>query len=162
MEHIFFFLRDKRRLKFFLYIVAIGMPVLIISALAIDYFDTKSMAKGYDNEKGGKTYMYREKSGIGQFPEPVAALIAMYPKSETTYINVSTDREGKIDGNIYCFTKDDFSNVIDFYKSAGSIVSQSENRLELDIKGTETIISKETVFDSDPIKNQTKFSIFFP
>ena len=162
MENIFFFLRDKRTLKFFLYIVAIGMPVLVIFALATDYFDTKSMAKGYDNEKGGKTYMYREKSGIEKFPEPVAALIGMYPKSETTYINVSTDSAGKIGGTIYCFTKDDFGMVTDFYKSAGSIVNQSENRLELDIKGTKTIIAKETVFDSDPVKNQTKFSIFFP
>ena len=70
------------------------------------------MAKGYDNEKGGKTYMYRENSGIDKFPEPIATLIAMYPESATTYINVSTDRAGNIVGNIYSFTKDDFSKVI--------------------------------------------------
>jgi len=162
MEHIFFFLKDKRRLKFFLYIVAIGMPVLIISALVINYFDAKSVAEGCDNDKGGKTYMYRENSGIDKFPEPVAALIAMYPGSETTYVNVSTDNAGYIGGNIYSFTKDDFSKVMDFYKPAGTIIAQSENRLELDKNGTVIIITKERVYDSDPIKGQTKFSLFFP
>ena len=162
MNSIFFFLRDKRRLKFFLYIVAIGMPILIISALVINHFDTKSMATGYDNEKGGKTYMYRENSGTDKFPEPVAALITMYPASETTYINVSTDSAGKIVGNIYCFTKDDFSKVTDFYKPAGTVIDQSEDRLALNKNGTEIIIAKERVYESDPIKGQTKFSIFFP
>ncbi|MCL1938521.1 MAG: hypothetical protein FWF52_09035 [Candidatus Azobacteroides sp.] len=162
MEHIFFFLRDKRRLKYYLYIVAIGMPILIISALTVNYCDTKSMAKGYDNDKGGKTYLYREKSGIDKFPEPVAKLIEMYPNSKTTYINVSTDRMGKIGGNIYSFTKDDFDKVMDFYKSRGNIIDQSENRLKLNNKGTVIIITKERVYDSDPIKGQTKFNLFFP
>ncbi|MCL1942979.1 MAG: hypothetical protein FWF54_05460 [Candidatus Azobacteroides sp.] len=162
MEHIFFFMRDKRRLKFFLYIVAVGMPILIISALVINHFDTKSMAEGYDNDKGGKTYMYRENSGIDKFPDPVAALITMYPGSETTYINVSTDSAGNMGGNIYSFTKDDFSKVVDFYTSAGNVISRSENRLELEKNGTVIIIAKEKVYDSDPIKGQTKFNIFFP
>jgi hypothetical protein len=162
MDSIFFFLRDKRRLQFFLYIAVIAIPILTVCLLVISRCDDKRLAAGVDNSEGGKDYMYRGKSGIDKFPEPVAAFVAMYPESKTTYVNVRTDGAGKISGSIFCFTKDDFSKVADFYKSAGTVTEQSADGLSLEKSGTEIIISKNRIYDDDPIKGQTKFEIFFP
>ena len=159
MEHLLFFLRDKKRLKFLIMCILIGMPILFLVGWGVNYYEALEAEKGTPNEKGGINYYYRENTGADKFPEPAAKLVAMYPNSETTYFNFSTDTQNELDGNINVFTPDSISQVIAFYKKTGKVISEEKTRLEFEKNGQNIVISKENRTDEDP--EGTKFSISF-
>ncbi|KQN35082.1 hypothetical protein ASE92_10685 [Pedobacter sp. Leaf41] len=161
MSNVTFFFANKERLKFLLKCIAIGMPILLLSAWAINSFEDKEAEKGEANDKGGMNYYYREGSGADKYPEPVAKLLQMYPGSQATYINVSTDKNNELEGDIYSFTADDISKVYSFYKKGAKVIDDTPERVELEKNGQNFVITKEKVLEDDPIKGETKFGITF-
>ena len=161
MSNVTFFFANKERLKFLLKCILIGMPILLLSAWAINSFEDNEAEKGEANDKGGMNYYYREGSGADKYPEPVAKLLQMYPGSQATYINVSTDKNNELEGDIYSFTSDDISKVYSFYKQGAKVIDDTPERVELEKNGQNFVIAKEKVLEDDPIKGETKFGITF-
>lgn len=161
MENYFFFFKNKERAKFFLKCVLIGMPILLLLAWGVNRYEDSEAEKGTVNDKGGYDYAYREGAGAKTYPEPVAKLVEMYPNSQTTYINVSTDKNNELEGNMLVFTPDDLGKVIAFYKQKGRMISEEKERLEIEKNGQNITISKEKVYEDDPIQGETKFEIRF-
>lgn len=53
MDNLFFFLKDKKRLKFLLLCIAIAVPILICAILFVNYSEANEQAAGTPNDKGG-------------------------------------------------------------------------------------------------------------
>ena len=160
MANLSFFFTNKERLKFFLKCVVIGVPLLLLAGWAVNSFEDSEAEKGTANDNGGLTYYYRG-SSTENYPEPVTKLLALYPNSKTTSINISTDKNNELEGNMLVFTPDELSKVISFYKQKGKVIDESSDRLEFEINGQNITISKENTYDDDPIKGETKFEIRF-
>ncbi|TDG36435.1 hypothetical protein EZJ43_07910 [Pedobacter changchengzhani] len=160
MSSILFLLQNKERRKIFFLCIGIGLPMLLLTAVGINYYESSSEAEGTPNDKGGISYYYRESSDAEKLPEPVTKLISKYPNSKVTYINVSTDKAGTIGGDFISFTKDDFKKVKDYYGKTGKVVDQDGDRLEIENAGVKISITKENIYEDDPIKDQTKFKIY--
>ncbi|RZL51234.1 MAG: hypothetical protein EOP00_00005 [Pedobacter sp.] len=156
-----FFFANKQRLKFLLKCIAIGMPILLLLAWGVNSFEDNKAEKGTANDKGGVNYYYRESSGADNYPAPVAKMLQMYPKSQATYINVSTDKNNELEGDIYSFTADEIAKVYAFYKQGAKVIDDTPERVELEKDGQNFVITKEKVLEDDPIKDETKFGITF-
>jgi hypothetical protein len=161
MENLMFFFTNKTRLKFLLKCLLIGMPILFLVGWEVNSYEDSEAEKGTENDKGGITYYYRDNTGADSYPEPVAKLIKMYPNSQATYINVSTDKNHELEGNIHLFTPDSISKVIAFYKQGAKVISETGDRLEFEKNSQNIVLSKERVLADDPIKSETKFDITF-
>ncbi|RYD79331.1 MAG: hypothetical protein EOP55_05005 [Sphingobacteriales bacterium] len=137
------------------------MPILLLAAWGVNSYEDNEAEKGEANDKGGITYYYRESSGADNYPEPVAKLLQMYPKSQATYINVSTDKNNELEGDIYSFTTDSMEKVVAFYKQGATLIDETPDRVEMEKDGQNFVITKEKVLEGDPIKGETKFGITF-
>ncbi|RZL14692.1 MAG: hypothetical protein EOO96_30505 [Pedobacter sp.] len=155
------FLKDKKRLKFLLKAILIGMPILLLLAWGVNHFEDNEAEKGTANDKGGVNYYYRENSGAENYPAPVAKLLQMYPKSQATYINVSTDRNQELEGDIFSFTSDGMDKIFSFYKQGAKVIDETADRVELEKDGQNFVLTKEKILEDDPIKGETKFGITF-
>ncbi len=134
--------------------------MLLLAAWALTAYEDREAEKGTANDKGGISYYYRG-SGTDNYPEPVARLIPVYPNSKTTYINVSTDKNQELEGDMLAFTPDALGKVIAFYKQKGKLIEASTDHLAFEINRQNISISKENSYDDDPIKGETKFEIRF-
>ena len=162
MDNLFFFLKDKKRLKFLLLCIAIAAPILICSILFVNYYEANEQAGGTPNDKGGISYYYRESDGAKELPKVVTDIVPNYTNGQTTYYNISTDSKNTLGGNLYVFTKDDFAKVKAFYKPSATIIDETDERLEMIKNKVKITISKEKVYEDDPIQNETKFNVYFP
>ncbi|SHE45762.1 hypothetical protein [Pedobacter caeni] len=162
MDNLFFFLKDKKRLKFLLLCIAIAAPILIGAVLVVNYYEANEQAAGTPNDKGGISYYYRESDGAKELPKVVTNIVPNYTSGQTTYFNVSTDSKNKLGGNLYVFTKDDFAKVKEFYKQSATIIDESDESLEIIKNKVKITISKEKIYEDDPIQNETKFNVYFP
>ncbi|WP_316795394.1 hypothetical protein [Pedobacter agri] len=156
-----FFFANKERLKFLLKCFAIGLPILLLMAWGVNSFEDNEAEKGTANDKGGVNYYYRENSGAENYPAPVAKLLQMYPKSQATYINVSTDRNQELEGDIFSFTSDGMDKIFSFYKQGAKVIDETADRVELEKDGQNFVLTKEKILEDDPIKGETKFGITF-
>jgi len=161
MANLSFFFTDKQRLKFLIKCILIGMPILLLVGWGLNYYEDSEAEKGTANDKGGMNYFYRESSGMKEYPEPVARLLPLYPNGQSNYLNISTDKNNELEGNIIVFTPDELGKVIAFYKTKGKVIEETGDGLVFEKNGQNITISKENVYSDDPVKDETKFEVRF-
>jgi hypothetical protein len=153
------FFHTKDRLRFLLFVGAIAVPILLVSAWFVSRMEDSAAAKGEPNEQGGLHYRIQEKSGAKALPPALAALIAVPPNTAMTDVSADTDSAGRLtSASIKAFSTDDFKTVAAFHRpSLAPVTDDTPSSLRGMRDGYEIKISQESkFFDNDPYKDRTK------
>lgn len=156
-----YFFKNTRRLRFFLFVLAIMAPILAITIFWVSRSEDNAAFKGLPDDKGGTNYIYNKNSGFKELPPAVAKHIALYPNAEYPYMKVNISKQGNPGGSIYGYTKDDFSKVAAFYKNGRQLRNESADRIDWLYGNGFISVEKVTTQSHDPIQGQNKFKIFF-
>jgi len=157
------FFHTKDRLRFLLYVGAIAVPILLVSAWVVSSMEDSAAAKGEPNDKGGLHYRIQEKSGAKALPPALAALVSLPPNTAMTDVSADTDSTGRLtSASIKAFSTDDFKTVAAFHRPAlAPVTHDAQSRLEGVRDGYEIKISQESkFFDNDPYKDRTKIEYY--
>ncbi|WP_183026722.1 hypothetical protein [Variovorax sp. UMC13] len=157
------FFHTKDRLRFLLYVGAIALPILLLSAWVVSSMEDSAAAKGEPNDKGGLHYRIQEKSGAKALPPALAALVSLPPNTAMTDVSADTDSAGRLtSASIKAFSTDDFKTVAAFHRPAlAPVTHDAQSSLEGVRDGYDIKISQESkFFDNDPYKDRTKIEYY--
>lgn len=157
------FFHTKDRLRFLLFVGAIAVPILLVSAWFVSSMEDSAAAKGEPNETGGLHYRIQEKSGAKALPPALASLISVPPNTAMTDVNADTDSTGRLtSASIKAFSTDDFKTVAAFHRAALAPVTDDTARSLGGMRdGYDIKISQESkIFDDDPYKDRTKIEYY--
>ena len=157
------FFHTKDRLRFLLFVGAIAVPILAVSAWVVSRMETSAAAEGEPNDKGGLHYRIQEKSGAKALPPALAGLIPVPPNTAMTDVSADTDGAGRLtSASIKAFSTDDFKTVAGFHRPTLAPVTDDTAttlagvRDGYDIK----ILQESKFFDNDPYKDRTKIEYY--
>lgn len=157
------FFHTKDRLRFLLFVGAIAVPILLVSAWFVSRMEDSAAAQGEPNEKGGLHYRIQEKSGAKALPPALAALISVPPNTAMTDVSADTDSAGRLtSASIKAFSTDDFKTVAAFHRpSLAPVTDDTASKLWGMRDGYDIKISQESkFFDNDPYKDRTKIEYY--
>lgn len=157
------FFRTKERIRFLLYVGAIALPLLLISAWVVSSMEDASAANGEPDGQGGLHYRIKEKSGAKALPAPLATLLSVPPNTAMTDVNVSADGNARVtSAMVKAFSTDDFKTLAAFHKPTLSPVTyETPTQLWGVRDGYEIKISQQQrIFDDDPYKDRTKVEYY--
>ncbi|MBB1602317.1 hypothetical protein A9977_19950 [Variovorax sp. UMC13] len=146
-----------------MYVGAIALPILLLSAWVVSSMEDSAAAKGEPNDKGGLHYRIQEKSGAKALPPALAALVSLPPNTAMTDVSADTDSAGRLtSASIKAFSTDDFKTVAAFHRPAlAPVTHDAQSSLEGVRDGYDIKISQESkFFDNDPYKDRTKIEYY--
>ncbi|MFM9925349.1 hypothetical protein VLK31_20330 [Variovorax sp. H27-G14] len=157
------FFRTKERIRFLLYVGAIAVPLILVSAWLVSRMEDSAAAGGEPDGQGGLHYRIKEKSGAKALPAPLATLLSVPPNTAMTDVNVSADSNSRVtSASVKAFSTDDFKTVAAFHRPALSPVTyETPTQLWGVRDGYEIKISQEKkIFEDDPYKDRTKLEYY--
>ncbi len=148
----------KDRLRFLLFVGAIAVPILLVTAWVVSRMESNAAAEGEPNAQGGMHYRIQEKSGATALPPALAALVAIPPGSAMTDVNLDTDRAGHVaSAALTSFNRDGFKAVAAFHKpSLQPVTRESDTELWGERDGYEIKIGQARAHSDDPYQDRTK------
>lgn len=152
------FFNTPARRRFLMFVIAIAVPILLVTTWVVSRTETSAAARGEANSYGGKHYRIQDESGAKTLPAPLAAVLTPPPGMALTDVSLDTNAAGRIESATATgFTTAPFGQVAAFHKPQFNPVTyEKETELWGTRDGYETKVSRGRARDDDAYTDRTK------